>query len=291
MPARNAILVGLADAEHPTTALSWAAREAILRGAELRILRAYEWSPAGTPWDVQVDGQIVGEVGGAAQGQVDRAIASVQRDFPDLRVTAAAVEGPANQLLVEASEESLMTVLGSRNLSAFGAAIMGSVSTVVAARAHGPVVVVAGPPGDPAENPAVVVGVDGTPESEAGLAFAFEEARLRGRMVRAVFAWRPDTLATMRWRPEPPAPERAERWLAEALAGWQEKFPDVHSVHAVVRGHPVEALVLESNGAELLVVGGRSRHARVGSLLGSVSQGVLHHARCPVAVVHPRGTV
>jgi nucleotide-binding universal stress UspA family protein len=290
MPVHNAIVVGLGDAHQPTTALNWAAREAVLRGAELRVIRAYSWSTSNEPWEVPAEHEIADDLGSAVDARVNRAIASLQREYPGLQATGAAVEGPAARLLVEQSEGALMTVLGSRNLSALGAAVMGSVSTEVAARAQGPVVVLAGPPGDPAENPAIVVGVDGTPEAETALEFAFEQASLHGRMLRAIFAWRPDTLSTMKWRAEPPAPERAQRWLAEALAGWQEKFPDVHSVHAVVRGHPVETLVLESNGAELLVVGGRSRHARVGALLGSASQGVLHHARCPVAVVHERGT-
>jgi nucleotide-binding universal stress UspA family protein len=55
-----------------------------------------------------------------------------------------------------------------------------------------------------------------------------------------------------------------------------------------VRDHPVAALVAAATAQDLLVVGSHSRHARVAAMLGSVSQGVLHHATCPVAVVHPR---
>jgi len=56
----------------------------------------------------------------------------------------------------------------------------------------------------------------------------------------------------------------------------------------VVRDHPLAGLVAAADGEDLLVVGSRSAHARVAALLGSVSRGVLHHATCPVAVVHPR---
>jgi nucleotide-binding universal stress UspA family protein len=72
------------------------------------------------------------------------------------------------------------------------------------------------------------------------------------------------------------------------IAGWQEKYPDVAVHRGVVREHPVEGLVAQSHADTLLVVGNHARHAHMTTLLGSVSQGVLHHATCPVAVVHPR---
>jgi nucleotide-binding universal stress UspA family protein len=73
--------------------------------------------------------------------------------------------------------------------------------------------------------------------------------------------------------------------LSEALAGWRERYPDVDVHGAVIRDHAVAGLVSESTAERLLVVGSRGRHALAGTLLGSVSQGVLHHATCPVAVV------
>ena len=74
--------------------------------------------------------------------------------------------------------------------------------------------------------------------------------------------------------------------LAESMAGWQEKFPDVSVEHLVVLGHPVPTLVSRSTQARLLVVGSRGHSALRSLVLGSVSHGVLHHATGPVAVVH-----
>ena len=75
--------------------------------------------------------------------------------------------------------------------------------------------------------------------------------------------------------------------LAESMAGWQEKFPEVEVHHRVTLGdHPVATLVRKSRDARLLVVGCRGRSAVRSVLLGSVSHGVLHHAKVPVAVVH-----
>jgi nucleotide-binding universal stress UspA family protein len=83
--------------------------------------------------------------------------------------------------------------------------------------------------------------------------------------------------------------ESTEAWLSEALAGWREKYPDVEVHSGVVRDAPVPGLVAASVGQSLLVVGTRRRHSLAGALLGSVSQGVLHHAVCPVAVVPSHG--
>ena len=51
---------------------------------------------------------------------------------------------------------------------------------------------------------------------------------------------------------------------------------------------PRAALLDATSGAQLLIVGSRGRGGLEGMLLGSVSQAMLHHARCPVGVVHPQ---
>jgi nucleotide-binding universal stress UspA family protein len=73
--------------------------------------------------------------------------------------------------------------------------------------------------------------------------------------------------------------------LAERLAGWGAKYPDVPVERAVVMDRPTHALRERSVGAQLLVVGSRGRGGLVGTLLGSVSQTLLHHAACPVVIV------
>jgi hypothetical protein len=73
--------------------------------------------------------------------------------------------------------------------------------------------------------------------------------------------------------------------LAERLAGWAEKYPDVTVRRLVAGDRPARALVEESGRAQLVVVGSRGRGGISGLLLGSVSQARLHHAACPVAVV------
>jgi nucleotide-binding universal stress UspA family protein len=75
------------------------------------------------------------------------------------------------------------------------------------------------------------------------------------------------------------------RLLSEALSGWHAKYPDV-VVHPDLRhGGTRKSLIGASAAAQLVVVGSRGRGGFAGLLLGSVSQAVLHHAACPVAVV------
>lgn len=105
------------------------------------------------------------------------------------------------------------------------------------------------------------------------------------RCTRSVLCWRRDPLAEMLWRGSPAAPERADELLAEALAGYRADYPDVQVQAGVMRDRAADALVGAAAGQNLLVVRSRGRSALSAAMLGSVSQAVLHHATCPVAVV------
>ena len=138
----------------------------------------------------------------------------------------------------------------------------------------------------------VVVGVDGSAVSEPAIEYALEAAADLGEPLTAVHAWYDVTrTGTGRMMPlgyDPAEVREQERLaLAESMAGWQEKFPEVEVHHEVtIGGHPVATLVRRSRDARLLVVGCRGRGSVRSALLGSVSHGVLHHATVPVAVVH-----
>ncbi len=295
---RTPVVVGIDDSPESAMALSWAVDEVIARQSPLRVVCAFPWaavSPmmasgaAYPPYNYPVadpehtrqraEGVVAAAVRQANQMTMSRALSL------GIDVTGEAVNGNPVETLNAESRHASLVVLGSRRLHALGSAVLGSVGSGVCAGAACPVVVVRGAPGNDEEHAAVVVGVDASSPAEDILTFAFEHADRHSLQVRPVLAWRPDTLATMQWRPQPPAPVQADLWLAEVLAGWQEKYPDVIVHPSVVCDHPVAGLVAASTAAALLVVGSRTQHPVVGTLLGSVSQGVLHHATCPVAVV------
>ncbi|CAM5635960.1 universal stress protein [Streptomyces hirsutus] len=127
-----------------------------------------------------------------------------------------------------------------------------------------------------------VVGVDDSPHAVAAVDVAFEEAALRGANLKALYVWHPPLLGVL---DEDAAVRECRRVLSETVAGRTATHPGVELHHEVVRGHPVQVLTEASEHALGLVVGARGHGGFTGMLLGSVSQGVLHHAHCPVIVV------
>lgn len=287
MSDHQSIVVGIDDSAATDALLTWSIHEARTRRLPLRLVCAYRW-PMVSPWGAQLNGiedPELAHLRRSAELLIENTVQRTSQLAPDIIIDAAFIHGdPVSVLLAEAKSAALL-VLGSRRLAAIGSFLLGSVATAVAARASCPVVVLRGPDGDPDESPGVVVGIDGSESSQAVLGFAFDFASRHKLTLHPILCWPEDLLAATKWRPPQPAPEQAERWLGETMAGWTEHYPDV-AVHAsVYRDHPVSGLVTASQTQSLLVVGAHGHHSLLGSLLGSVSQGVLHHAHCPVAVV------
>lgn len=282
----NPILVGYDGSLGAGAALNWALAEADRRSAPLRLVYVHEWAttvvpvPAGHGWpDPQVRREAV--------AVIDEAVTRARTAQPAVPTTGTVIDGPVTATLRKLSEQAGLLVLGNRGLGGFTGLLIGSVAVQVAAHGAAPVLIVRGEEGS--QGP-VVVGVDGSLQSNRALGFAMEEAALRGAELVAVHAWRypvstgpGDMLPLVYDRQEQAAEESL--LLAEAVAGWSERYPDVPVRRRVVRDWPAPALVAESRAAQLLVVGARGRGGFTGLLLGSVSQAVLHHSSCPVAVV------
>jgi nucleotide-binding universal stress UspA family protein len=223
----------------------------------------------------------------------DEAVARVHALAPGVEVTTATAHGAAAPLLVDASRDAALVVVGARGRGALRSALLGSTSVDVAAHAHTPVVVVRELSSPMPQRPRVVVGTDGSELSDAAVAAAFDEADRRDLPLTVVHAWQLDYADGSFLAGSTDGEVRREvgesevALAAEAIAGWSQKYPDVVVHQHVLNVHPVQALVDHSSGAELVVVGSRGRGGFTGLLLGSVSQGVLHHAHCPVMVVRP----
>lgn len=138
-----------------------------------------------------------------------------------------------------------------------------------------------------------VVGIDGSPQSEAALRFALEEARLRGLSLRVVCAWDASAGSYLGEAFTPTADGflEAEHHAEEVLRTALERLApdaDIPVEALAVEGHPATVLVEQARDAELLVVGSRGRSAATSLLLGSVSQSLAHHAPCPLVIVPVR---
>jgi nucleotide-binding universal stress UspA family protein len=278
--SRRPIVVGVDGSPGADDALRWAVGEARLRHSPLRLTHAYRRYPvdARIPLYADIPDVDLELSRHSAEQVLANAVDRASELDAGVEVDGDVISGDPVQVLLGESEHASLLVLGSRHLKALGSAVLGSVSAAVSARAACPAIVVRGT-GSTDKDAGVVVGVDGADDADAVLGFAFEHASRHQVSLRALLCWS----ATSMWQVEPP--ETARTWLSETLAGWWEKYPDVAVYPEVVREHPVAGLVLASTAQKLLVVGSRGRHALAGTLLGSVSQGVLHHAACPVAVI------
>jgi len=189
-------------------------------------------------------------------------------------------------VLLDVARDARMLVVGSHGHGSVGEALLGSVSQHVARHADCPVVVVR-PVRSAVDK--IIVGVDGSPGSENALEFACRRAELTGEVVVALHGWQELNVLVDRKGnvPDSIARDLEERGLllAEAVAGVSATHPDVVLIQEPIPVSPGRALVDASVGASLVVVGSRGRGAFAGMLLGSVSNDVLAHAHCPVAVV------
>ncbi|MEU2716631.1 universal stress protein [Streptomyces sp. NPDC007205] len=283
------IVVGVGPDATQRMALAWGADEAARRRLPVRLVhaeggptRGYRGQEIPPSWEGWNDA-----LHKAGRRVLEEANAFVATRHPQLEVDALLAEGEPVWVLREQSRDATAVVLGSRHLSRsqelFGSA---SVALPVMAHTRCPLVVVPEPEHITQEPAHYVVGVDGSEHSAAAVDVAFEEAALRGAEVRALLVWEPGPLRIFdEYEPQ----QECRRLLSEVVAGRHARYPEVDLRHEVVLGHPVKVLTDASAHALGLVVGTRGRGGFTGMLLGSVSQGVLHHAGCPVIAVPARG--
>ncbi|WP_395298204.1 universal stress protein [Kitasatospora hibisci] len=292
------IVVGFDGSPESVAATGWAAREALLRGLSLELVEAWPWPRT----------DVLGTDDAIAWSR--RQLADKEAELRSVLAAGAEVtsthvpEDPA-EALEAAGRHATMLVLGSRGLGALRGFLVGSVSQEVLRRAACPVVLVraeedgptaggpasGGPAAAAAAEGCVVLGLDLRHACDEVIAFAFEAARLRSVPLRAVHAWMPPTgseymafAAIGSMDEELSAAE--QRQFEDTLSPWRSRHPRVTVDAELLRGHAAAAVVdSAADGAGLVVVGRRVRHAPIGAHLGPVAHAVIHHVRCPVAVV------
>jgi nucleotide-binding universal stress UspA family protein len=285
---RNEIVVGYDGSAPSRTALRYAATQGRLRNAPVRVVAAFDYNWRGARFGgIETLEQSVRQ---RVQTMVDKAVAEIRAATPGVAITGRAMVGSPGPALLEASRSAAMVVVGNRGHGGFGGLMLGSVGQHVATHARCPVIVVRGT-ADTADGP-VVVGSDGSEGTDHTLGVAFEEAARRGAPLIAIRAYQlPVPYGIMAMGTEPYDPDEVKHAQAEALADsvrpWREKYPDVKVDTLVAQGSAGRVLVDVSSNANLVVVGSHGHGAIIGTLLGSVSLQVLHHADCPVLIVRP----
>jgi nucleotide-binding universal stress UspA family protein len=281
------VVVGVDGSDTSVAAVRWAAREAASRRCGLTLVASISppvsaagFGPAYPP---ALD--LIGSLQVQAETMLTEVHGSLNGDDVITRVEVGSPSG----VLVHASEHASLVVLGSRGRGGFKGLLLGSVGAQVASHAECPTVILRGEPRADART--VVVGIDESAAAQAAVAFAFDYADRHGLDLVAVHAWEVPAydLIVVPSAPIPvPLADVADdeiRLAAEVLAGYRTEFPNVPVEERLVRSSAVDALLSAASDAALIVVGTRGHGPAVGAVLGSVSNGVLHKARVPVAVV------
>ena len=287
--AAKPIVAGTDGSEESLRAVDWAAREAALRGAPLRIVAASVLLPRmmsradPSEYDTVTD-VLVKARDSALAAAAERAA----RAAHGVLIDTDRLSGPPAEAIVASGSGALMLVVGSRGIGAFTALLLGSVSRYAASHAPCPVVVVRD--GVPSPHGLVGVGLGDLDNCGDSLTFAFEEASLRQATVLALHAWHTPQTEISRAGQMFTAPEQqavaadAGRHLAALLDEWRAKYPDVQVSQEIVHGHPGRALIGLSARADLVVIGRHDRHPDLQGP-GSVRHAVLNHAYGPVVIV------
>ncbi|HEX5119973.1 MAG TPA: universal stress protein [Pseudonocardiaceae bacterium] len=283
------IVVGIDGSDSALEAARWAADEAARKRASLRLVSVVHVPVAGSyVGDVGLGFDMTEDLRAESQRMLEQARSALVEQQPELNVATTVLVGPAIPSLVEESSVAGLMVVGSRGLGGFRGMLVGSTAVALASRGRCPVAVIRGSGG---RSGPVVVGVDGSATSDAAVELAFEEASVRGAELVAVHTWLEQgsdaarTAAVESAIGGDAASTRGMRALAERLAGWAEKYPDVTVVRRVVSGRPIVNLLAAAADAQLLLVGSRGRGAFAGVVLGSTSQALVYHAPCPLIVV------
>ena len=305
------IVVGVDGSEHGSCALKWAAREAERRGSSLHVVTAYSvplFAASGLDGGYATFDDTV--IRDGAEAVLKEALDGLG-PLDGVEVTSSVESGDASGVLLEFSKAAELLVFGTRGRGGFVGRLLGSVSSALPAHAHCATVTVplryAERIGEKVEDRhvraeqakegpselerVVAVGVDGSEQARVAVLAAAEEAMLLGMPLRIVCAV-PQFSGSLAWVPAPIDREQLfEDIRAQLKAGtaWlQSHFPRLAVQTSLLDGAPVDVLVGVSRTVELLVLGTRGRGGFSGMLLGSTTDGVLHHAKGPIMVVPDR---
>jgi nucleotide-binding universal stress UspA family protein len=284
---RPGIVVGVDGSAASKAAVDWAARDAAMRDVSLTLVHvasglAGTWPQTPPPvgfgeWQQRQGRQIIDE----AVQIVDHAMPAIGPVHLKTEMYYSAIV----PTLVDMSKDAEMVVVGRHGQGALGA-VLGSVSSGLVHHARCPVAVIhdEAPLTPHRAQAPVLVGIDGSPVSELATAIAFDEASRRHVDLIALHAWSDAGVVDFPGMDWSTMKSSEEAVLAERLAGWQERYPDVTVYRIVVCDRPGRQLIEQGDAAQLVVVGSHGRGGFAGMLLGSVSTAVVQSLRTPVIV-------
>ncbi|KOV82885.1 universal stress protein [Nocardia sp. NRRL S-836] len=280
----STVVVGVDGSDLARRAALWGAAEAARCGAALQLVqsvRAPLPEPVFTPVSTPIPEFVTEEtMARSAEDHLAELAEELRQTWPSLRVSTRVRVGRPVDVL--ADEPGDLLVLGSSGRTGIAEVVLGSTAAELVSIGGRPVVVTRSGPLDGR----VVVGVDGSDISAEAIGFAFAERH--GRDLLAIHAWTDVGWAELPEQEWDHVRVDLAKVLEEQLAPHRSRHPSVHVAAEVAFEAPARALLQAADGAALLAVGSHGRGTVKRAILGSVSHAVLHHAPCPVAVVHRR---
>lgn len=286
----GAIVVGVDGSTSARQALNWAVAEAVVAHQPLHIVHSF----TGPLMDYPFVSSSSEPPDGGFEAAAERLLADARKRATSagsgiVKVTSELVRGAPSSALLARAHDAELLVVGGRGPDGFAGFAERSLGGALAAHASCPLVVVPSTAGcdlRPAGG-RIVAGVDRSHLPTEAIRFAFESAARRQAALTAVWVWPSPMWGYPRLVTGIDSVEAVERHhLLRSLEAERRRFPQVRFEVKLVRHHHHvgKALVEESEGAELLVLG-RGRGGLAELLPGSVTHVVLEHAKCPVAVV------
>ena len=284
------IIVGVDGSPVSDAAVRCAAHDAAIRGLPLTIV--YAEDPAAPTWS---QAPVLDESPAEQQAEGRSLLVNASKiardaigDTARIQINGELLSSAPVPALVDQSNDAELIVVGSTGRGALSRGFLGSVSSGLIRHAHCPVALIRDEDPQtphPAEAP-VLVGIDGS-TSDLATPVAFEEASRRHADLIALHAWNDTDMSEIPGYDWSPITTKEDRLLTEALAGWQERYPDVIVHKRLVRDRAARALVDASESTQLVVVGSHGSGAFAGMLLGSVSNAVVQAVHKPVIVARP----
>ncbi len=290
--SHHGVVVGADGSPSSQLAVKWAARAAAMRHVPLTVVHvvpSLSVAASALAWPA---GRVPQEVLEIQENDGRRVIADAIKVVEDSATGGNRPEIDSEMLfgryvpaLVDLSKDAQLMVVGCRGRTGQHR-LLGSVSTGLIHHAHCPVAVIHDEVSSSLQSPRlpVVVGIDGSRASELAMEIAFDEASWRGVDLVALHVWSDTDMSTVFGIDSSAVQSAADKSLAESLAGWQERYPEVTVQRVVEFERPVRHLLEQAEKAQLVVVGSHGRGGFAGMMLGSVSTAVAQEARVPVIV-------
>ena len=288
-PHQPAVVAGIDGSDTALGAAQWAAEFANRHALPLTLLHAIprlDWHFASAAPSAELDRSADGDRVLAA------AETAVRSTHPDLAISTAAVKGAVATVLTDASQSARLLVVGT---GAANHRALGGHAVRIAHRTQCPVAVWRKPIAVRTGKPLpVVVGVDESDHSTRALAEAFDIAGLLHAPLHVVHMWEIGAAVgmgdlggqgPMDWQLLELLQAQQRQRMDELVQPFAGKYPNAHVSKVFQDISPAKGLTELSREAQLVVVGSRGRGTLAESILGSVSQNLIHHAECPVLVV------